>query len=108
MKAPNHLRLTLIDSGYINPKARTTNVHLQTVEPLKVVDLFEAKSFSIANPSAVLVGVPCGRFRFIDIEMKEPFKPALRTAKAGPRPSSCRSGASRSNCFDTLYHEQPR
>ncbi len=71
--APNHLRLTLIDSGYINPKARTVTVHCHTVKPVKMVDLLDQTRFNMDNPSEVKIDVPCGMFRFIDIEMKESF-----------------------------------
>jgi hypothetical protein len=71
--APNHLRLTLIDSGYINPKTRTATVHFHTVKPVKMVDLIGQTRFNIGNASTVRIDVPCGMFRFIDIEMKENF-----------------------------------
>lgn len=71
--APNHLRLTLIDSGYINPKARIATVHFYTVRPVKVVDLLDHTRFNIGNASAVRIEVPCGMFRFIDVETKESF-----------------------------------
>ena len=71
--APNHLRLTLIDSGYINPKTRTATVHFHTVKPVKMVDLLDQTRFNIGNAPTVRIDVPCGMFRLIDIEMKENF-----------------------------------
>jgi len=66
----NHLRLTVIDSGYINPKARTAIVKFHTVKPLKMFDLLDKKSFNITDPYAVKIDIPCGMFRFIDIEIE--------------------------------------
>ncbi len=68
---PNHLCLTIIDSGYINPKTKTTTVSFHAVEPTKMVDLLDGKIFNISNPSKIKVDIPCGMFRFIDIELKE-------------------------------------
>jgi lambda-carrageenase len=74
--SPTHLRLTLIDSGYINPKSRTAKVRFHTVEPVKMVDLLSGDNFDLSTPSSTEVDIPCGLFRFIDIELKEPFGPA--------------------------------
>jgi hypothetical protein len=71
--APNHLRLTVIDSGYINPTTRTATVHFHTVRPVKVVDLLNKKRFNVSNASTVKIDVPCGMFRFINVELEEPL-----------------------------------
>jgi len=76
----NHLRLTVIDSGYINPKSRTAIVKFHTVKPLKMFDLLDKKSFNITDPSAVKIDVPCGMFRFIDIETEELITPVRPTS----------------------------
>ena len=34
--SPDHLRLTLIDSGYINPKKRTATIKFHTAVPTKI------------------------------------------------------------------------
>lgn len=67
--APTHIRLTLVDSGYINPHARTANVAFHTVKPVKVTDVLDGKAFDLSDPSAVRVDVPLGLFRFIDVEL---------------------------------------
>lgn len=72
---PYHLRLTLIDNGYINPNDRIAQVSFNTVTPVQITDLLDKKQFSTANPAAVSIDVPCGLFRFIDIELSEPFFP---------------------------------
>ena len=68
--SPTHLRLTLIDSGYINPSAKTATVTFQTAKPKRMVDLLDGTEFSIADSKAT-VEIPCGLFRFIDIELKK-------------------------------------
>ncbi|WP_075601957.1 outer membrane protein assembly factor BamB family protein [Saccharicrinis aurantiacus] len=71
---PKNLRLTIIDGGYINPKDREAKITFNTVKPVKMVDLLDGKSFKVSNPSNVTVDVPCGLFRFIDIELSEELK----------------------------------
>ncbi len=71
--SPNHLRLTLVDSGYLNPKERTANVSFHAVQPVKMTDLTTGETIDITDPSAVSVDVPLGLFRFIDIELDEPL-----------------------------------
>lgn len=66
----NHLRLTIIDSGYINPKVRTATVKFHTVKPIKMVDLLDKTSFNTTDSSEVKINIPCGMFRFIDIEVE--------------------------------------
>ena len=74
--APNHLRGTLVDSGYINPKARIATMHFHVVKPLKVIDILRKKSLNFTDPSAVEIDVPCGMFRFIDVQIEKPITSA--------------------------------
>lgn len=71
---PYHLRLTLIDSGYLNPKARTATVHFNTINPVGITDLLDGTPYSAMDGTAS-IDVPLGLFRFIDIELSEPFFP---------------------------------
>ncbi|WP_366184338.1 PQQ-binding-like beta-propeller repeat protein [Flavobacterium ovatum] len=66
--APRHLRLTLVDNGYINPDTRMATVKFNTVSPVKVVDVVDGKQF-FQTGSTVSIDVPCGMFRFIDVEL---------------------------------------
>ncbi|MEN6363428.1 MAG: hypothetical protein ABFC90_12440 [Bacteroidales bacterium] len=68
-----HLRLTIIDGGYINPSDKNATVIFHTVQPIKMTDLLDGKSFDISNSTNVKVDISCGMFRFIDIEMKSPL-----------------------------------
>ncbi len=71
--SPMHLRLTLVDGGYINPDNRMAKITFHSVQPKKMTDVLDKKVFNITNPSAVMVDIPCGLFRFIDIELSKPL-----------------------------------
>ncbi len=71
--SPTHLRLTLIDSGYINPNPRQAVVHFHTAQPAKMRDILFGTEFDLSDPTAVTVPVPLGMFRFIDIELDAPL-----------------------------------
>ncbi len=63
--APKHLRLTLIDSGYINPSAKTAEISLHTVKPVRMTDVLSGETLS-----GRAIDVPLGLFRFVDIEFE--------------------------------------
>jgi lambda-carrageenase len=69
--SPTHLRLTLIDSGYINPNARVAKVRFHAVKPAGMRDLLSQETFDISDPSSVRVKIPCGMFRFLDVELRK-------------------------------------
>jgi hypothetical protein len=71
--APTRLRLTVIDSGYINPRARTATLHFHTVRPIRMTDMLTRSAIEIADHSSINVDVPCGLFRFFDIELDQPI-----------------------------------
>jgi len=71
--APKHLRLTLIDGGYINPKASTATVRFHAAKPVKITDLLSGETFDISDPDNVQIPIDCGGFRFLDIEIAEPL-----------------------------------
>jgi len=64
-----HLRLTLVDAGYINPNETEITVVFHTAKPVKMMDLLNGETFDLKNTKAVKVKIPCGGFRFIDIEL---------------------------------------
>ena len=66
--SPTHLRLTIIDGGYLNPNDRIAKVTFNTINPTKVTDILDGKSFD-ANATTIEVDIPCGTFRFIDVEL---------------------------------------
>lgn len=71
--SPKHLRLTIIDGGYLNPGNRTAKVTFHTVRPISMVDILDGESFDV-SASSTSVEIPCGMFRFIDIELDRELK----------------------------------
>lgn len=70
--SPKHIRLTIIDNGYINPDDRLAEILLQ-VEVEEIKDIVTNETLKAANGKLKLT-VPCGLFRFIDIQLKEELK----------------------------------
>ena len=70
--SPTHLRLTLVDGGYLAPMDRKVKVTLNNLAVKKVSDILDGTSYSVKD-SSFDVTVPCGMFRFIDIELQKPF-----------------------------------
>ncbi len=68
--APKHLRLTLIDGGYINPSDKETQITFNTVRPVKITNLLSGEQIEIVGNKANVV-VPCGTYTFLDIELAE-------------------------------------
>jgi len=68
--SPKHLRLTLIDNGYINPEASTAVVKFNTINPVTIKDVLSGEEFQQSNASTT-INIPLGGFRFIDIELNE-------------------------------------
>ncbi|RKR12143.1 hypothetical protein CLV91_2266 [Maribacter vaceletii] len=66
--SPKHLRLTLIDGGYLNPDDREVTIQFNTVVPIKVTDLLSGEEFTPNANGELQIKVSCGLFRFIDIE----------------------------------------
>jgi hypothetical protein len=68
--APRHIRLTLVDSGYINPGGKTAVVAFHTVTPVALTDILTDERIAIENGETSSVPVPCGLFRFLDVEVE--------------------------------------
>ncbi|WP_083634291.1 PQQ-like beta-propeller repeat protein [Saccharicrinis aurantiacus] len=71
--SPMHLRLTLIDGGYINPDDRNATVTFNTITPVKITDVVDGKTYKVNKAGKTIIDIPCGLFRFIDVELSEPF-----------------------------------
>ncbi len=65
---PTRLRLTLVDGGWLNPNDQTAVVTFNTVKPVKVTDVL-SKEVIATKGGQMQIEVPCGMFRFIDIEI---------------------------------------
>ncbi|MEM9894751.1 MAG: hypothetical protein AAF789_00150 [Bacteroidota bacterium] len=68
--APNHIRLSLIDGGYVNPDKRNVKVTFNTVNVKKIINLINGESIPVVNKEA-MVKVPVGLFTFLDIELEQ-------------------------------------
>ncbi|WP_152285703.1 PQQ-binding-like beta-propeller repeat protein [Flavicella marina] len=68
--APKKLRLTIVDSGYINPEERNAVVRFGAVSPVKIVDVLNGQRFEIDKDKKAEIKIPLGAFRFIDIELE--------------------------------------
>ncbi|QWG10623.1 PQQ-binding-like beta-propeller repeat protein [Flammeovirga kamogawensis] len=64
-----HLRVTLIDGGYLNPSAKTAKLTFHTVNPVKITDILSGKTISVSSGEAE-VEIPCGGFIFLDVELQ--------------------------------------
>lgn len=69
--SPTHLRLTIIDGAYLNPSDKTAKINFHTVNPVTMKDMLDNSLFDINDTSNISVKIPCGLFRFIDIELSE-------------------------------------
>ena len=70
--SPTHLRLTLVDGGWLNPNNINVEVTFNTVNPIKVQDILSKEKLSVKDNKTTVI-VPCGMFRFIDIELDGSF-----------------------------------
>ncbi|WP_211344291.1 PQQ-binding-like beta-propeller repeat protein [Flavivirga rizhaonensis] len=68
--SPKHLRLTLIDNGYINPEKSTAKVRFNGIITKNIADILNKEVFKVKE-NTVDIKIPLGGFRFIDIELKE-------------------------------------
>jgi hypothetical protein len=71
--SPKHLRLTLVENGYINPNEATATVTFNNINPLKIQDILNDEEFKLNDANKIQIEIPLGGFRFIDIELKETF-----------------------------------
>ena len=70
--SPKHLRLTILDNGYINPEESTAIVSFNNIKIKKITDILSEEAFKVEN-SSVKINIPLGAFRFIDIELEKAF-----------------------------------
>ena len=64
---PKHVRVTLIDPGYLNPSDREAEIVLQHLDGIACVDILTNESQAIAG-GRIKVGVPVGTLRILDVE----------------------------------------
>ena len=66
--SPKHLRLTILDNGYINPEKSTAIVNFNHIKIKKLTDILSKEEFKVEN-SQTKINIPLGSFRFIDVEL---------------------------------------
>ncbi len=66
-----HLRVTLVDGGSLNPNDGEVEIIFNGVTPKSITDILENSSYSAR--SGVKIDIPCGMFRFLDIELESKF-----------------------------------
>ena len=71
-----HLRLTIIDGGYVNPSKKSVSVNFHSIQPIVMTDLLSGETFDVSNGAPITVDIPCGLFRFLDIELEEKIQVA--------------------------------
>lgn len=67
--APKHIRLTLIDSGYIDPGDKAATITFNAVTPVAMTDILSGERIAVGKTACI--EVLCGLFRFMDIEIKQ-------------------------------------
>ena len=68
---PKHLRLTIVENGYINPNKAVAKVKVNNIKIVKMSDILNREVFILDENSKTEIEIPLGGFRFIDIELKE-------------------------------------
>jgi len=69
--SPKHIRVTLLDSGFLNPGGKTALITFNTVRPVAITDILAKTSIAVESGNTAQVHIPCGLFRFIDVEIKQ-------------------------------------
>jgi hypothetical protein len=64
-----HIRLVLIDPGYLDPAARQVEVVFQHLKPAKCVDILSGEALN-PRQGRLAVTIPAGVFRILDLELE--------------------------------------
>lgn len=62
----NHIRLILMDQGYVDPQQREVTITYQNEMPKSAIDILSNETVEISNKTSE-VTVPAGSLRFIDV-----------------------------------------
>ena len=71
--SPTHLRLTLVDSGYLNPAERQAVINFNTIKPKAITNILTGEKYQLSSQNQAKITVPTGLFSFIDIELEQPL-----------------------------------
>ncbi len=64
---PTHVRITLIDSGYLDPADREADIILQHMNGIECTDILSGETLPISN-GRIHVRVPMGTLRIVDVK----------------------------------------
>lgn len=64
---PAHIRVTLIDPGYLDPADRSAEIVLQHMNAIRCVDILSGRQLPLKN-GRIHVTVPMGTLRIVDVE----------------------------------------
>lgn len=64
---PTHIRVTLIDPGYVDPADREADVVLQHVDGVRCIDILSGEELAISD-GAIHARAPAGILRILDIQ----------------------------------------
>lgn len=73
--APDRLRLTVIDGGYLNPSRKQATITFRAARAKAMTDLLSGETTDLKGKNSAAVEVPSGLFRFYDVELTQPFHP---------------------------------
>ena len=63
----SHVRVTMIDPGYLDPANRQGRILLQHLKPIGATDILSGETLSIEN-NRIALEIPAGTLRIVDIE----------------------------------------
>jgi outer membrane protein assembly factor BamB len=64
-----HIRLTLIDPGYLDPSERAADIIFQHIRPGKCIDILSGETLKPGG-NKLSVTIPAGIFRILDLELQ--------------------------------------
>ncbi len=68
--APKHLRVTIIDGGYLNPSDKVATIVIGAANVKSITNLVTGEKLAIKKGECE-VNIPCGLFVFLDVELNE-------------------------------------
>lgn len=68
--APKHIRLTIIDGGYLNPSDKDVVIKTGSADVKSITDILSGEKF-YSNGNEFKMNIKCGLFRFLDVELNK-------------------------------------
>ena len=64
-----HIRLTLVDPGYLDPSERAVEIAFQHIQPTKCFDILSGETLK-SSGGKLSIAIPAGVFKIIDLELE--------------------------------------